>query len=56
MKDLKTRFPEGVDYQIVYNTTPFISESIADVYRTLRDAIILVAIVVLVSCRTGEPP
>jgi len=48
MRELKTRFPEGVDYEIVYNTTPFISESIADVYRTLRDAIILVAIVVLV--------
>jgi hydrophobe/amphiphile efflux-1 (HAE1) family protein len=48
MKDLKTRFPEGIDYRIIYDTTPFISESIADVYRTLRDAIILVAIVVLV--------
>jgi hydrophobe/amphiphile efflux-1 (HAE1) family protein len=48
MRELKTRFPEGVDYEIVYNTTPFISESINDVYRTLRDAIILVAIVVLV--------
>ena len=48
MRELKMRFPEGVDYRIVYNTTPFISESIADVYRTLRDAIILVAIVVLV--------
>src|SRR4029450_13635575 len=45
MKDLKSRFPEGVDYRIIYNTTPFISESIADVYRTLRDAIILVALV-----------
>ncbi len=48
MKELKKRFPEGVDYRIVYNTTPFISESIDDVYRTLRDAIILVAVVVLV--------
>src|SRR5262245_22338304 len=48
MRELKTRCPEGVDYHIIYDTTPFISESIADVYRTLRDAIILVAIVVLV--------
>jgi hydrophobe/amphiphile efflux-1 (HAE1) family protein len=48
MKELKTHFPEDVDYRIIYNTTPFISESIAEVYRTLRDAIILVAIVVLV--------
>ncbi len=48
MRELKTHFPEGINYRIVYNTTPFISESIAEVYRTLRDAIILVAIVVLV--------
>src|SRR5438309_1800512 len=47
MDELKQRFPEGVDYEIVYDTTPFISESIAEVFRTLRDAIILVAIVVL---------
>ncbi|MGD0518744.1 MAG: efflux RND transporter permease subunit, partial [Thermoguttaceae bacterium] len=31
-----------------YDTTPFISESIVEVLKTLRDAIILVAIVVLV--------
>jgi multidrug efflux pump subunit AcrB len=48
MTELKRRFPDGIDYRIVYDTTPFISESIDDVYRTLRDAIILVAIVVLV--------
>ncbi len=48
MRDLRTRFPEGVDYRIVYDTTPYISESVAEVFRTLRDAIILVAIVVLV--------
>src|SRR5208283_3471541 len=49
MKELKARFPdEGMDYQIVYDTTPFISESINEVFNTLRDAVILVAIVVLV--------
>ena len=48
MKDLKTRFPPGLDYQIVYDTTPFISESVNEVFYTLRDAVILVAIVVLV--------
>jgi multidrug efflux pump subunit AcrB len=47
MKDLKTRFPEGLDYKIVYDTTPFIRESVSEVFYTLRDAIILVAIVVL---------
>ncbi|HEV3257645.1 MAG TPA: efflux RND transporter permease subunit, partial [Gemmataceae bacterium] len=48
MEELKTRFPDGLDYQIVYDTTPFIRESVYEVFRTLRDAIILVAIVVLV--------
>ncbi len=48
MKELKARFPEGyVDYEIVYDTTPFIRESVNEVFYTLRDAIILVAIVVL---------
>ncbi len=47
MKELKKRFPEGLDYRIVYDTTPFIRESINEVFKTLRDAVILVAIVVL---------
>jgi multidrug efflux pump subunit AcrB len=48
MKELKTRFPEGLDYKIVYDTTPFINESVNEVFKTLRDAVILVGIVVLV--------
>ncbi|MEI8211476.1 MAG: multidrug efflux RND transporter permease subunit [Planctomycetota bacterium] len=47
MEELKAKFPSGVDYRIVYDTTPFISESIGEVFKSLRDAIILVAIVVL---------
>ncbi|HEX5445325.1 MAG TPA: efflux RND transporter permease subunit, partial [Pirellulales bacterium] len=47
MEDLKSRFPDGVDYAIVYDTTPFIEESINEVFNTLRDAVALVAIVVL---------
>jgi multidrug efflux pump subunit AcrB len=39
--------PPGVDYRIVYDTTPFINESIKEVFKTLRDAVILVALVVL---------
>jgi multidrug efflux pump len=48
MKELKARFPEGVDYEIVYDTTPFISESVWDVVQTLLEAVVLVTIVVLV--------
>jgi multidrug efflux pump len=47
MAELSTRFPEGVSYTIGYDTTPFIRESINEVFKTLFDAIVLVAIVVL---------
>ena len=47
MEELKKRFPQGLDYNIVYDTTPFIEQSIEEVFNTLRDAVILVAIVVL---------
>jgi len=48
MEELKFRFPAGLDYAIVYDTTPFIQESVNEVFHSLRDAVILVAIVVLV--------
>ena len=47
MDELKVNFPPDLDYAIVYDTTPFIDESIKEVFKALRDAIILVAIVVL---------
>lgn len=49
MAELKgSRFPEGVDYRIEYDTTVFVSESITSVYHTLIEAFVLVFIVVLV--------
>jgi multidrug efflux pump len=48
MEELKARFPEGVDYDIAYDTTPYIRESVREVFKTLRDAVILVGLVVLV--------
>src|SRR4051812_17960180 len=48
MRQLKRTFPPGIDYAIVYDTTPFINESIAEVFKTLFDAVVLVALVVLV--------
>jgi hydrophobe/amphiphile efflux-1 (HAE1) family protein len=49
MSQLKAAaFPDDLDYRIVYDTTPFISESIAEVFKALRDAILLVAVVVLI--------
>ncbi|HWG43515.1 MAG TPA: efflux RND transporter permease subunit [Gemmataceae bacterium] len=47
LEELKKGFPPGVDYVIRYDTTPFIRESIGEVVKTLRDATILVAAVVL---------
>lgn len=48
MEELQAGFPDDVQYRIVYDTTPFITESIAEVFKALRDALVLVAIVVLV--------
>src|SRR5262249_22355120 len=59
MGELKKRFPEGLDFQIAYDTTPFIRESVNDVFRTLFEAVLLVALVVLVflqNWRGGPPP
>ena len=47
MRELEGRFPKGFRYAINYDTTPFIQESVSEVFHTLRDAVILVAIVIL---------
>src|SRR5438132_3088443 len=47
MRELETRFPKGLRYGILYDTTPFVRESVNEVFHTLRDAVILVAIVIL---------
>jgi multidrug efflux pump len=48
MEELKVRFPDGVAYDIAYDTTPFIRESVQDVIHTLFEAVLLVGVVVLV--------
>src|SRR5690606_17676403 len=47
MAELKTRFPEGVDYSIVYDPTVFVRDSIQSVIHTLLEATLLVVIVVI---------
>ena len=49
MEELKKRFPQGVDYQIAYDTTPFIRHSVEDVINTIYIAAALVIVVVLVA-------
>jgi multidrug efflux pump len=47
LRELEPRFPRGLRYAVNYDTTPFIRESVGEVFHTLRDAVILVAIVIL---------
>src|SRR5207247_7426445 len=44
MERLKARFPAGMEYKIVYDTTVFVDESIHEVYKTLFEAFVLVFI------------
>jgi multidrug efflux pump len=52
MERLKADFPQGVDYQIVYDPTQFVRTSINKVIETLAIAIMLVAMVVIVFLQT----
>jgi multidrug efflux pump len=47
MEDLKQNFPDGITYDIGFDTTPYTRESIWEVVKTLFHAILLVAVVVL---------
>jgi hydrophobe/amphiphile efflux-1 (HAE1) family protein len=46
MDELSKTFPAGVSYDVPYDTTKFIEVSIEEVVKTLRDAMILVILVV----------
>ena len=48
MGELKHRFPEGIDYEIPYDTSDFVKASIWEVVKTLGEAMILVILVVFV--------
>ncbi|HEY4304681.1 MAG TPA: efflux RND transporter permease subunit, partial [Gemmatimonadaceae bacterium] len=46
LNELQTSFPQGVRYQVPFDTTPFVSASIKEVAITLVEAMILVTLVV----------
>jgi multidrug efflux pump len=46
MDELKKSFPEGIDYQVPFNTTKFIEVSVKEVLHTFIEAIVLVIAVV----------
>jgi len=52
MKELAKDFPEGLEYDIVYDPTQFVRQSIDSVIHTLAEAILLVALVVIVFLQT----
>ncbi|MEO7597932.1 MAG: efflux RND transporter permease subunit, partial [Opitutus sp.] len=52
MKELKKNFPDGLDYNIVYDPTIFVRDSIKAVVHTLLEAIVLVVLVVILFLQT----
>src|SRR2546426_5880954 len=52
MARLKKSFPEGVDYDVVYDPTVFVRQSIEAVSHTFAEALVLVALVVLIFLQT----
>jgi hydrophobe/amphiphile efflux-1 (HAE1) family protein len=55
MASLKTRFPKGLDYNIGYNPTEFIAQSVNELVKTIYEAMLLVVIVVLVFLQGWRP-
>jgi len=52
MKGLSADFPPGLKYTVIYNPTEYVAESIREVRKTLFEAVLLVALVVVVFLQT----
>jgi hydrophobe/amphiphile efflux-1 (HAE1) family protein len=52
IKDLSKAFPSGLRYDIVYDTTEYIAQSVDEVYKTIFEAVVLVVIVVFLFLQT----
>src|ERR1700687_5961651 len=52
MRELSHSFPAGLRYDIVYNPTEFIAESVREVMKTMLEAVVLVVIVVVLFLQT----
>ena len=52
LDDMQKDFPQGVSYQIVYDPTRFVRQSVSAVIETLLEAVALVVIVVIVFLKT----
>ena len=52
MEEISGNFPEGLSYEIPFDMTTYISESIHEVYKTLFEALVLVVLVVYLSLQS----
>jgi hydrophobe/amphiphile efflux-1 (HAE1) family protein len=52
MQELSQQFPQGLKYDIVYDPTRFIAESVQEVVKTILAAVALVVVVVIVFLQT----
>ncbi|MGY4367194.1 hydrophobe/amphiphile efflux-1 (HAE1) family protein [Bradyrhizobium sp. LB1.3] len=55
MTKLKESFPKGLDFNIGYNPTEFIAQSVHELIKTIYEAMLLVVIVVLVFLQGWRP-
>ncbi|WP_291685720.1 multidrug efflux RND transporter permease subunit [Bradyrhizobium sp.] len=55
MVRLKSEFPNGLDYNIGYNPTEFIAQSVSELVKTIYEAMALVVVVVLVFLQGWRP-
>ena len=52
MEEISRNFPEGISYNIPFDMTEYISQSIHNVYRALLEALLLVILVVFLSLQS----
>ncbi len=52
MEEISRNFPQGITYEIPFDMTEYISQSINEVYKTLFEALILVILVVFLSLQS----
>jgi len=55
MKDLSEEFPDGVVYEVGYDTTPFIRESIGEVFNPCGTRLFSSPSSCWSSCKAGDP-
>lgn len=54
MNELSKQFPDGMSYKIAFDNTKFINKALTNVAETLRDACILVVLVVFLFLQKGR--